>query len=208
MRSGNTTPLCAIEDWSGAGFHTKQPLNVGQPTVSQVVSSPNNQSCLDPNSSLGQASIPKGSAERVRPWTSARGRVGASGRNGKQASASKILLSWARGPLGRRRRPQGSPSRRRTSESPVEFSFPPDADSRGLSIGKSFWWCMPFAQQGSVVSTLMAVPIKVAYERRVAVTGSNEQPAGYSCLRTLVSVLHHRSRSPRLDVACPRTKCS
>ena len=48
MRSGNTTPLCAIEDWSGAGFHTKQPLNVGQPTVSQVVSSPNNQSCLDP----------------------------------------------------------------------------------------------------------------------------------------------------------------
>ena len=29
--------LCAIEDRSGAGFHTKQPLNVGQPTVSQVV---------------------------------------------------------------------------------------------------------------------------------------------------------------------------
>jgi len=49
MRSGNTTPLCAIEDWSGAGFHTKQPLNVGQPIVSQVVSSPNNQSCLDPS---------------------------------------------------------------------------------------------------------------------------------------------------------------
>lgn len=43
------TPLCAVEDWSGAGFHTKQPLNVGQPTVSQVVSSPNNQSCLDPS---------------------------------------------------------------------------------------------------------------------------------------------------------------
>ena len=29
--------LCAIEDRSGAGFHTKQPLNVGQPIVSQVV---------------------------------------------------------------------------------------------------------------------------------------------------------------------------
>ena len=29
--------LCAIEDRSGAGFHTKQPLNVGQPFVSQVV---------------------------------------------------------------------------------------------------------------------------------------------------------------------------
>lgn len=57
MRSGNTTPLCAIEDWSGAGFHTKQPLNVGQPTVSQVVSSPNNQSCLDPTPLLG-ASAP------------------------------------------------------------------------------------------------------------------------------------------------------
>ena len=39
------TPLCAVEDWSGAGFHTKQPLNVGQPAVSQVVSSPNNQGC-------------------------------------------------------------------------------------------------------------------------------------------------------------------
>lgn len=49
MRSGKHNPLCAIEDWSGAGFHTKQPLNVGQPTVSQVVSSPNNQSCLDPS---------------------------------------------------------------------------------------------------------------------------------------------------------------
>jgi len=30
---------CAVEDWSGAGFHTKQSLNVGQTTVSQVVSS-------------------------------------------------------------------------------------------------------------------------------------------------------------------------
>jgi hypothetical protein len=47
----------------------------------------------------------------------------------------------------------------------------------------------------------------VAANDRVAVTGSNEQPVGFSCLRTLVSVLHHRSRSPRLDVACPRTKC-
>lgn len=42
---GGTTPLFAVEDWSGAGFHIKQPLNVGQPTVSQVVSSPDNQSC-------------------------------------------------------------------------------------------------------------------------------------------------------------------
>lgn len=32
----------------GAGFHTKQPLNVGQPTVSQVVSSRSSQSRLDP----------------------------------------------------------------------------------------------------------------------------------------------------------------
>lgn len=37
--------LRAIEDWSGAGFRTKQPLNAGQPTVSQVVKAPNNQSC-------------------------------------------------------------------------------------------------------------------------------------------------------------------
>lgn len=177
MRSGNTTPLCAIEDWSGAGFHTKQPLNVGQPTVSQVVSSPNNQSCLDPTKgntpSVSRPTTHKqqqprkaaprttttfiGKREREEAparWIvvglllvvvvaavlsgnvgrEARG-VGAAGRNGKQASASKILLSWARGLFGRRRRPQGSPSRRRTSESPVEFSFPPDADSRGLSIG-------------------------------------------------------------------------
>jgi len=35
--------LCAVEDWSGAGFHIKQSLNVGQPTVSQVVTSPRNQ---------------------------------------------------------------------------------------------------------------------------------------------------------------------
>lgn len=49
MKSGtsHSIPLCAIEDWSGAGFHIKQPLNVGQPTVSQVVSSPNNQSCQE-----------------------------------------------------------------------------------------------------------------------------------------------------------------
>ena len=26
-----------VEDWSGAGFRTKQPLNAGQATVSQVV---------------------------------------------------------------------------------------------------------------------------------------------------------------------------
>jgi hypothetical protein len=58
-------------------------------------------------------------------------REGAVGRNGKQASASKILLSWARG-LWWWRHLQGSPSRHRTSESPVEFSFPPDADSCGL----------------------------------------------------------------------------
>lgn len=49
MKSGtsHSIPLCAIEDWSGAGFHIKQSLNVGQPTVSQVVSSPNNQSCQE-----------------------------------------------------------------------------------------------------------------------------------------------------------------
>lgn len=33
----------------GAGFHTQQPLNVGQPTVSQVVSSRSSQSRLDPS---------------------------------------------------------------------------------------------------------------------------------------------------------------
>lgn len=75
MRSGNTTPLCAIEDWSGAGFHTKQPLNVGQPTVSQVVSSPNNQSCRDPTSpwALGACGVADPVAEERRnhavpPW--------------------------------------------------------------------------------------------------------------------------------------------
>lgn len=162
MRSGNTTPLCAIEDWSGAGFHTKQPLNVGQPIVSQVVSSPNNQSCLDPSAGLSTRSkggcvclIPNpllGEAtphsereshptERANPQRRAHPvsaqvecvwSEGAVGRNGKQASASKILLSWARGHLWRWRHLQGSPSRHRTSESPVEFSFPPDADSCGL----------------------------------------------------------------------------
>ncbi len=59
---------------------------------------------------------------------------GATGRNGKQASASKILLSWARGFLAAAT-PPTSTRRHRTSESPVEFSFPPDADSCGLSIG-------------------------------------------------------------------------
>lgn len=37
-----------VEDWSGAGFRTKQLLNAGQPAVSQVVNSLNNQSCLGP----------------------------------------------------------------------------------------------------------------------------------------------------------------
>lgn len=46
-QSTSTILLCEIEDWSGAGFHTKQPLNVGQPAVSQVVSSRNNQSCRE-----------------------------------------------------------------------------------------------------------------------------------------------------------------
>ena len=31
------TPLCVVEDWSGAGFRIKQPLNAGQPIVRQVV---------------------------------------------------------------------------------------------------------------------------------------------------------------------------
>lgn len=115
MRSGNTTPLCAIEDWSGAGFHTKQPLNVGQPIVSQVVSSPNNQSCLDPSlrrwtqqqaHSVGCVihGVATTKSEQWNPpghhlwcpvWSE-----GTLGRNGKQASASKILLSWARGLFG------------------------------------------------------------------------------------------------------------
>lgn len=38
----------------------------------------------------------------------------------------------------------------------------------------------------------------------VVVTGSNEQPAGLLCPWSLGSVLHHRSRSPRSDAACPR----
>lgn len=158
MRSGNTTPPCAIEDWSGAGFHTKQPLNVGQPVVSQVVSSPNNQSCLDPlpwipvAAECGRCVSVRASCDHCHHPTERELRgawhtpspkaaplsllsvwsKGAVGRNGKQASASKILLSWARGLLWRWRHLQGSPSRRRASESPVEFSFPPDADSCGL----------------------------------------------------------------------------
>ena len=47
MKSRNQHPLlCVVEDWSGAGFRTKQLLNAGQPTVSQVVKAPNNQSCM------------------------------------------------------------------------------------------------------------------------------------------------------------------
>ena len=68
MRSGNTTPPCAIEDWSGAGFHTKQPLNVGQPTVSQVVSSPNNQSCLDPSLQPLDSAQPHGDGSVCVLW--------------------------------------------------------------------------------------------------------------------------------------------
>ena len=48
------------------------------------------------------------------------------------------------------------PSKLRGSEAPEELSFPPDADSCGLLIGMSRWWCMSSAQQGSVVSTLVA----------------------------------------------------
>lgn len=44
----HTTPPCAVEDWSGAGFRTQQPLNAGQPTVSQVVSAPHSQGCRPP----------------------------------------------------------------------------------------------------------------------------------------------------------------
>ena len=51
-----STGLSAVEDWSGAGFHTKQPLNVGQSIVSQVVHSLNNQSCTDVVFSSGAGS--------------------------------------------------------------------------------------------------------------------------------------------------------
>ena len=159
MRSGNTTPPCAIEDWSGAGFHTKQPLNVGQPTVSQVVSSPNNQSCLDPSGlTLCLHS------ERVQDARCGDGGVGAPQSapppsNPPLPTMSLLLLQlclreWATqaGMANRKASAtfccdglevlvrdgditQARPSRPRDSGSPEEFSFPPDADSCGLSIG-------------------------------------------------------------------------
>ena len=119
MRSGNTTPLCAIEDWSGAGFHTKQPLNVGQPTVSQVVSSPNNQSCLDPSGLTPLLCL--------REWAT---RAGMANRKASATFCCDGLEVLVRdGDIT-----QARPSRPRDSGSPEEFSFPPDADSCGLFL--------------------------------------------------------------------------
>lgn len=59
--------LGAIEDWSGAGFRTKQPLNAGQPTVSQVVKALNNQSCSGGSSSPPESSRVMGACDRWFP---------------------------------------------------------------------------------------------------------------------------------------------
>ena len=101
--------LDAVEDWSGAGFHIKQPLNVGQPTVSQVVSSLSNQSCPPPSGAL------------VQEW-----------QTGKHVQHSAVMWEWG----GRRvvTPPCPPPSRLRGGGTPEEFSFPPDADPCGLSI--------------------------------------------------------------------------
>ena len=65
------TPLCVVEDWSGAGFRIKQPLNAGQPIVRQVV----NHQTTKATTRVPRAHGP--------------------GRSGQQASVCNILLRWA-----------------------------------------------------------------------------------------------------------------
>jgi len=125
---GGTTPLCAVEDWSGAGFHIKQALNVGQPTVSQVVSSLDNQSCLP--------------EQGAQEW-----------QTGKQEQHSAVMCG--RGGSERWRHPRPSPSKLRGSGTPEELSFPPDARLMWAIDCKSSWWSMPSAQQGSASYVLV-----------------------------------------------------
>ena len=57
------SPPRAVEDWSGAGFRTQQPLNAGQPTVSQVVSAPHSQGCQRPT----QKKIEEATPHKAKP---------------------------------------------------------------------------------------------------------------------------------------------
>ena len=103
--------LCAVEDWSGAGFRTKQPLNAGQPAVSQVVNAPNTtkaalplgQRCewgagrsggpLSPtHNSLEAKSARRATCAETSKLGCCQAPAVASGRNGKQASKCNILL--------------------------------------------------------------------------------------------------------------------
>lgn len=173
--------LRAVEDWSGAGFRTKQPLNAGQPAVSQVVNAPNTTKAALP---LGQKTVcgggdsplPSGlsleamrrrrahratcaetfAEQRKTQWAVLPGPscgLGQEWQTGKQVQHSAVMGS---GMLWVATPSVAGASGLRGSGPPEEFSFPPDVDGFGGPwIGMSRWWRGPSARQGSVASTLM-----------------------------------------------------
>ena len=102
--SSHNTLLGAVEDRSGASFHIKQPLNVGQPTVSQVVIHQTDK------------------AAAMQKWQT--------GKHGVQHSAVMGLEYSSDGNVC----VTVAVSRHWGSAPPEELSFPPDEGSCGLLI--------------------------------------------------------------------------
>jgi len=180
-----------VEDWSGAGFRTKQSLNAGQTAVSQVASSRHNQSCQP-------AHPPSTSTVGVAIWIWQTGKhVQHSAAVGWERRLSTLCcISLLKGQFEAGDRLQGvDASRLKGSGSPMEFSFPSNAKGP----------CRPLIDATSGGATAFGSDWQCTLRSGGALTGFSEvnglRPQAksivYLCSESLTAVLHHRSRSLR-----------